>query len=231
MPNGHQQGKQLYVPQVSESNAAGHPANHPPQQENLAQSRHQCGHMPAVVTTSDEDKNFDIDNVSSSSNEGDQTLDRQVCLVPSNDMNEPIAPDLLLNMTRLGGRTAATYDVNYFFDCSKKLPSIRKFCHMQFAVIFMIGIQKISMLNTQVAQYSIRRIQQQELKSLVNRGVNLMNLPPHPITPTPNLSSSDTNDNDRSSTPPFSITIFHKSLVNLIVADDQLLCVVECKEF
>ncbi|KIK19825.1 hypothetical protein PISMIDRAFT_43563, partial [Pisolithus microcarpus 441] len=63
----------------------------------------------------------------------------------------------------------------------------------------------------------------QELRSLVDRGAGLKNLPPHPVTPTPNLGSGNTNDNDRSGTPPFSITLFHKSLINFIVADDQSL--------
>ncbi|KIK10709.1 hypothetical protein PISMIDRAFT_124027, partial [Pisolithus microcarpus 441] len=71
----------------------------------------------------------------------------------------------------------------------------------------------------------------QELKSLVDRGVGLKNLPPHPVIPTPNPGSGDTNDDHRSGTPPFSIAIFHKSLVNFIIADDQSLQVVECKEF
>ncbi|KAI6026056.1 hypothetical protein EDC04DRAFT_2606152 [Pisolithus marmoratus] len=160
---------------------------------------------------SDKDENFDIDNVSSSSNEDDQMPDQQVCLVPLNDMNGPITPDPLLNTTHSGGKTAATFDVNYFFDHSKNLPSICKFC---------------CVFEEYNNSYSL-----QELKSLVDRGVSLMNLPPHPVTPTPNLGSGNTNDDDRSSTPPFSITIFHKSLVNFIIADDQSLHVVKCKEF
>ncbi|KIK12441.1 hypothetical protein PISMIDRAFT_18739 [Pisolithus microcarpus 441] len=225
--------------------------------------------MPAVVTTLDDDENFDIDNVSPSSNEDDQMLDRQVCSVPSNDMDRPITPDPLLNMTGSGGRTASTFDVNYFFDRRTNSPSRamcsdlrnrnpaefdNKYlsCMIQYSKntatsMLCLHIEKLHLLNyldlalqkdrdwpiqVKVMKDCITNgYSLQELKSLVDRGVSLKNLPPHPVIPTPNPSSGDTNDDHRSSTPPFSITIFHKSLVNFIIADDQSLQVVKCKEF
>ncbi|KIK23096.1 hypothetical protein PISMIDRAFT_101157 [Pisolithus microcarpus 441] len=173
-------------------------------------------------------------------------------------------------MTGLGGRTASTFDVNYFFDCRTNSPSICKFCcdlcnrnpakfnnKYPSCTIQYLKNTATSMLRLHIKKFHLldyldlvlqkdrdwpiqvkvvkdcitNGYSLQELKSLVDRGVSLKNLPPHPIIPTPNPGSGNTNDNHRSGTPPFSIAIFHKSLVNFIIADDQLLQVVECKEF
>ncbi|KIK20567.1 hypothetical protein PISMIDRAFT_105542 [Pisolithus microcarpus 441] len=185
-------------------------------------------------------------------------------------MDRPIAPDPLLNTTGLGGRTASTFDVNYFFDHGTNSLSICKFCHdlcnrnpaefdnkypshiIQYSKNTATSTLRLHIEKFHLLDYLDLALQKdsdwpiqvkvvkdcitngyslQELKSLVDRGVGLKNLPPHPIIPTPNPSSGNTNDDHRSGTPPFSITIFHKSLVNFIIADDWLLQVVKCKEF
>ncbi|KAI6104558.1 ribonuclease H-like domain-containing protein [Pisolithus croceorrhizus] len=71
----------------------------------------------------------------------------------------------------------------------------------------------------------------QELKGLVEKGVDLKNLPPHPVNSASDPGSGTTKADHRGSTPPFSLAMFHKLLVNFIVADDQLLHIIKCKKF
>ncbi|KIK13966.1 hypothetical protein PISMIDRAFT_17623 [Pisolithus microcarpus 441] len=71
----------------------------------------------------------------------------------------------------------------------------------------------------------------QELKSLVEKGVDLKSLPPHPVSSTSNPSSGAAGADDRGSTPLFSFAMFHKLLIDFIITDDQSLCIVKCEEF
>ncbi|KAI6101604.1 hypothetical protein EDD17DRAFT_1512489 [Pisolithus thermaeus] len=71
----------------------------------------------------------------------------------------------------------------------------------------------------------------QELKSLVKKGIDLKSLPPHPISSTSNPGSGAAGADDRGSTPPFSFAMFHKLLIDFIIADDQLLLIIECEKF
>jgi hypothetical protein len=66
-----------------------------------------------------------------------------------------------------------------------------------------------------------------ELKTFTEKGNTLQHLPLCPANePTPGHIESD-----RGTIPPFSLPIFHKFLVNFIVADDQSLNVIEVQEF
>ncbi|KAI6111673.1 hypothetical protein EDD16DRAFT_1521874 [Pisolithus croceorrhizus] len=207
-------------------------SNHPPQQEHQVQSKHQHGHVLVAVTASD---------------------------VPSDDMSRLAAPDPLLNMTGSGGKMASTFDANHFFDCGTKLPSVCKFCCVQFAAIFTIYSKSTAMttLHLHIKRFhlcdyldlalqegrdwpiqlkvmkecTVKGYSLQELKSLVEKGIHLKSLPPHPVGSTSNPGSGTAGADNRGSTPPFSFAMFHKLLVNFIVTDDQSLHVIECEEF
>ncbi|KIK14878.1 hypothetical protein PISMIDRAFT_16959 [Pisolithus microcarpus 441] len=68
----------------------------------------------------------------------------------------------------------------------------------------------------------------EELKAFLEKGVDLKSLPPQAIG---DLLLDPTASSDRANVPPFSLPIFQKFLVNFIIADDQSLNVIECKEF
>lgn len=68
-----------------------------------------------------------------------------------------------------------------------------------------------------------------ELKSFVEKGINLQNIPPRPANGS--APGHTMNVGLRVGIPPFSLPVFYKYLVNFIVADDQALSIVDGKEF
>ena len=67
-----------------------------------------------------------------------------------------------------------------------------------------------------------------ELKEIVKKDGKLNNLLPHSTNSTPPDNAASKN---RANILPFSLPQLHKHLVDFIVADDQSLSVLECKEF